>query len=476
MSRYKYTNDEKELLRVLEMQRKDLEALDQSSKESREKIDALESSIRQEAAKSGVDINPILEKREPTEGIKLSKRDIPTWEELTERANREIDYQPVIEDFLSGEEFNYSLERIDSIKEEFQKKTRLNKDDVSFLIIATALQTLRWFIINKIMGDIGEQIDVETREASKAGDERKKDIINEYNDKQGDRKNLKSEKGYPTWKDIIFGQYPRDDGRGKSHFKCPYDAQTDGPPGFDDGGKGAHRANTLGHDPILGWIFGTANIMTCTISLSKKFQFRTYRVLYPGGRFGMPTPWTVMFKEVYESICEDKFRLPAGIFAQGAHLASDVYTSRGLPVPLLEAFTDDFAGDLYNEYYDSLSLLRDIKIVGTQAVVAIIINMLVTLIHGLFYKPDRDESRKMYEVRTRKVILYSNSLASAGNVAYAAVMQDWGKLDVGGILVTITRLFSDIRFITRMKHEFIQKELDKSLQEELAKIDKYFVQ
>lgn len=476
MSRYKYSDDEKELLRVLEMQRKELEALEQSSEASRKELDELESSVLEEAEKAGIDINPILEKNFPVEETKLPRKDIPSWEELTERANSEIDYQPVIEDFLSQEEFNYSLEQIEVIKKEFQQKTKLNKVDIAFLIIATALQTLRWFIINKIMGDIGEQIDVDTREASKAGDKRKKGTINKYNDKQGDRKNLKSEKGYPTWKDIIFGQYPRDDGRGKSHFRCPYDAQTDGPPGFDDGGKGAHRANTLGHDPILGWIFGTANIMTCTISLSKKFQFRTYRVLYPGGRFGMPTSWPIMFKEVYESIREDKFRLPAGIFAQGAHLASDVYTSRGLPVPLLEVFTKDFAGDLYNEYYDSLCLLRDIKIVGSQAVVAIIINMLVTLIHGLFYKPDRDESRKMYEVRTRKVILYSNSLASAGNVAYAAVTQDWGKLDVGGILVTITRLFSDIRFITRMKHEFIQKELDKTLQEELVKIDNYFEQ
>ena len=188
----------------------------------------------------------------------------------------------------------------------------------------------------------------------------------------------------------------------------------------------------------------------------------------------MRTSWPEMFKEVYESIREDKFRLAAGVFAQGAHLASDKYTNRGLPVPLLEVFSPDLAEGLYSEYYDSLCLMQDIKIVGTQAVIAIVINMLITLVHGLFYNPEKDESRKMYEVRTRKVILYSNSLASAGNIAYAAVVQDWGKLDVGGILVTITRLFSDIRFITRMKQEFIQKEMDKALQGELKKIDSYF--
>ena len=75
--------------------------------------------------------------------------------------------------------------------------------------------------------------------------------------------------------------------------------------GFDDGGRGNHRVHTLGHDPILGWIFGTGNIMTCTITLSKKHAFATHRVLYPGGRFGDQIPMLLMFKEMYESICED---------------------------------------------------------------------------------------------------------------------------------------------------------------------------
>ena len=105
---------------------------------------------------------------------------------------------------------------------------------------------------------------------------------------------------------------------------------------------------------------------------------------------------------------------------------------------------------------------------------SIVINMLVSLIHGLFYNKEIDGERKLYEVRTRKVILYSNSLASAGNIAYAAATQEWGKLDVGGILVTITRLFSDVRFITRMKQEYLQKHLDIKLEEDLDKIESYY--
>ena len=87
----------------------------------------------------------------------------------------------------------------------------------------------------------------------------------------------------------------------------------------------------------------------------------------------------------------------------------------------------------------------------------------------------KDGERNIYEVRTRKVLLYSNSLASFGNIAYAAATQEWGKLDIGGIIVTITRLFSDIRFITKVKKEFIEKEMDQRLFADISKIDNYLI-
>ena len=88
---------------------------------------------------------------------------------------------------------------------------------------------------------------------------------------------------------------------------------------------------------------------------------------------------------------------------------------------------------------------------------------------------DKDGERNIYEVRTRKGLLYSNSLASVGNIAYAAATQQWGKLDIGGIIVTITRLFSDIRFITKVKKEFIEKEMDQRLFADISKIDNYLI-
>lgn len=58
-------------------------------------------------------------------------------------------------------------------------------------------------------------------------------------------------------------------------------------------------------------------------------------------------------------------------------------------------------------------------------------------------------------MRTRKIISYSNLIASSSNLAIVSVTRDFKKLDVGGIAVTIYRLITDANFIRKVKEEFI---------------------
>ena len=228
----------------------------------------------------------------------------------------------------------------------------------------------------------------------------------------------------------------------------------------------------MGHDPILGWIFGTANFITDTCTLS---NFNSYRIAREGRpHFSESISLATIFYEVFDSVKEDWLRLPAGIFAQYIHLKSDIFTVLGLPVPVIETFSEALAGKLYRSQYDSLCLLKDVMIVGNQAAWSIIINMIIGLVHGFFYNPQKDGDRTLYEVRTRKILAISNSLASAGNIAYAVGTEDWHKLDVDGIMVTMYRLFTGIRFVTRVKKEFIEKEMDKVLDKEMKELDSYF--
>ena len=101
--------------------------------------------------------------------------------------------------------------------------------------------------------------------------------------------------------------------------------------------------------------------------------------------------------------------------------------------------------------YDFLCFVQDSKIGGISAVLSILINMVISLLHGLYYDEGSDGNRDLFEVRTRKILLYSNTLASTGNIAATLITKNAKMLDIGGLLVTISRLYTDARFIARAK-------------------------
>ena len=79
------------------------------------------------------------------------------------------------------------------------------------------------------------------------------------------------------------------------------------------------------------------------------------------------------------------------------------------------------------------------------------------MIHRLTFNPETDESESLFEMRTHKVITYSNVIASASNIIAVAIGSAIGavtnnldlvkksvqKADIGGLIVTIYRLISD---------------------------------
>ena len=476
MSKYKYSESEQETLKVLKMQE--------------DQLNRLEVDIHEDIVNSQKDADDLADLRRRTEtllrkrgitplpkqlklnntSIKVNKEEIPTWENLAKKANSQYMEEVSFEDLLSKKEFQFCIDEVQRINDEFSRKTGiLNKKDMSFLIVATVLQTVRWLIIQELCGDLGQSIDSSTRISDKEGNKLKHSPLSKFQEKVKEHANVNGK--YPSWEEILWGTYPRTDG-GKTKGHCPYDAQSGAPSWFEDGGRGSHRNKTLGHDAVVGWLFGTANIMTQTITL---IDFSSYHVTYPGNCFGTPVNTiTDVLGGAVESTMEDWLRLPAAVVAHYAHLKSDIFTKAGLPVPLVGITSKDLAGKLYKEQYDALCLLKDVAIVGSQAAFSILINMLISLVHGLLYNPEIDDSRDLYEVRTRKILLISNSLASAGNIAYAIGTEDWRKLDIGGIMVTLYRLFSDIRFISKIKKEFIENEMDKVLAKEIKELDSYF--
>lgn len=108
---------------------------------------------------------------------------------------------------------------------------------------------------------------------------------------------------------------------------------------------------------------------------------------------------------------------------------------------------------LANYGFDMSNVVTVLK----QGYMASMINFMIAMLHGLFYLTDNDseQERKLYEVRTRKILTYSNVVASSANLSIVAITKDMQKLDIGGLIVSINRLITDSKFIKEVKEEFV---------------------
>ena len=362
----------------------------------------------------------------------------------------------------------YILEKLDMT---FEEKTSLSKTDVSILMLAIALQLVRIYCLPKFQEKYLDENRLDHEDDLIK--EMEKEEVENYKEKHKNWESKKSKKGYRSWQEIAFT------------IKVPYDATRHSNEGYHERKMhgGQHRVKTLGHDPILGWIFGVANIITDTITICPEYKLGEKKLRIPclesynvDMRKGAGLCWKDriatldVFDNCLDSIKEDKHRLFAALFSQGLHLTSDKYTHLGLPVPFLSLIDSDKAYDIYKDGYDYLDYLYDTQILRrtlSSASQSIMINMIIGATHKFFYNPNRDFDKELYNVRTRKIILYSNMIATTSDVVQTAIRAYAGdenaikNFDLGGFLVTVYRLITDTKYILKIKEEFIFNEWDR---------------
>lgn len=452
MGKYTYTDEEKDFNKVLKMNQNESFSLEKRCSSQINRLDESINSSEVLLRSLGYNLpNKTVSKKEKTLSAEI--QEIKPYKDLVRKANIEIQNDIELEDLLSEKEFQDAYKRLDAIHEEFSHKTSIvNKTDLMFLGIATALQTTKSLLFGHIAKkfDYGNSFNPDDRLAHND-----KSIEKEHRRANDEFKEKHEKHGHGYWMNILY-QTP------------PYDI-TRGSPAINRNMEGGyHRIHTLGHDPILGWIFGTANILTDTITFE---DFKSNRVIRKPKMMITPesVPFTKIFSESFEMCKADSLNLPAAIFAEGCHLKSDEFTKLGLPVPILETINPDFASKLYKSNYDALCFSRDLKIVGVSAGISIFIDMIIGLVHGLFNK--EKINKDLYEVRTRKILLISNSIASTSNIIQTVITKNPKNLDIGGLLVTLSYLFMDLRFISRIEEEFIRQELNKDLIKELERLD-----
>lgn len=355
-------------------------------------------------------------------------------------------------------------EILKNLDEEFESQTKLKKKDIGFLFFATALQCVRQYFLTDFKKRLGDQ---------EAADKTfLKDKVDPH-DLQARKEagfEIRHHKLYnPTCDEIILHPVPFDTTKGSTQFE-------DLNP-FPGTGKLGHRAGAIGHDPILGWIFGTANIATSTLTgwNMQSFHISSKTGIGGGDFLKSHADTTKVLSYTFDKLLNEgikgKLIVGTSLVKEGVHLASDVYTKRSLPFPVVSTFDPMIASNLADYGIDMANILT----IGKQVAWASAINMLIAMIHRMTFNEEQDGNSRLYEVRTRKVITYSNVIASASNVIAVAIGSAIGvgtdnpdlikkslsKLDIGGLLVTVYRLLTDRKFIREVKKEFVYGGFDK---------------
>ncbi len=246
--------------------------------------------------------------------------------------------------------------------------------------------------------------------------------------------------------------------------------------------KGAnHRFSTLGHDPILGLIFGTGNIMTNTITCVGTPVFTekigvpvltTNHVVFTSDfkdpRIATYGSTAVMLKSTIDRTKEQPSAFVASLIKQIIHIGTDLYTPCGIQIPGSNLILSKREVEKVTRYISAGDIIK----IGTSAKLAELINLLISTLHILTYDATSGISRDLYSVKTRKIILYSNLIASGSNVLWVTGNMAAGneeaikELDIGGLIVTLKRLMTDTEYIRQVKEEFVFGEFNKRIQGE----------
>lgn len=358
-----------------------------------------------------------------------------------------------------GQVFYHSSDIISELDKEFSERTGLNYIDFGFLFLATALQCARIFLINKLT------------EVEKAGNgnrekflkKKQEDLLEKFD--SGSREF--PSKFYAPLNQIILTP------------GVPYDA-TSGAKELGIFIGGNHRFATLGHDPVLGLIFGTVNILTNTITCVESPIITTNHVIYNANivknslKIGNPnigefcsTIFTL--KKAAERLSYDKKSALAALIKQIIHIGTDIYTPAGIQLPGANLILSHKNTDRLTKYLSTGDVLKT----GISAGLSYLINGLIEMLHLLVYQEEKHGEYKLYNVKTKKVIMCSNVIATSSNVIWTVAKAiaaenpaELKELDIGGFITTVYRLITDIDFINEVKREFILNNFEKKLFDE----------
>ena len=286
MSKFKYTETEQQFNNVLNHQSKELSSIkrpDMSSVEAR--ISESEALLKE----LGISTE-ILPKVVNPEAQKVMV--VPTWEELCIQAEQEVGSTTDLESLFTDEELRMNQVALRALNTDYNNIHKLDKIDITICAAAGILGA----VVDILLIGIPQK----TLDGLKGGP-----LSNYVRD----------------WFNQRFPEEEMEKLANSKVSKVSFDAQDNRHTTEYVTGLSAyyHRLLSLGHDPILGLIFGVYDILTGKMTTIDK----TGKIV----------------SQVMENYVDRKESdIFAAIAKQIIHFKSDITTSMGLPVPLMALF------------------------------------------------------------------------------------------------------------------------------------------
>ncbi len=287
MSKYKYSESEQQINDVLKYQDEELKKLKASMPSSSEldrRIQESEDLLRM----LGYTEMPTVPKRTNPRKVMV----VPTWESLCAEAEASVGTGHPLESIFTEAELKRNSYEIRMLNAEYNQLHSLDRYDIA---ISAAAGLLAAAVDILLVG-----IPQKTPEGLKGGP-----LANYVR----------------NWFDKKFPEEEMEKLANSKVSKVPYDAQDNRNTTIHVEGLSAyyHRLLSLGHDPLLGLVFGVADILT--------------------GRMTTIDKTGKIVSQVMENYADRKESdIFAAIAKQIIHFKSDITTSMGLPAPLMSLF------------------------------------------------------------------------------------------------------------------------------------------
>ena len=337
------------------------------------------------------------------------------------------------------------------LDEEFSKRTSLGWQDIKFLFAATALQCIRIYVINTL-----------TKVQPAGAGNVKENFLHKIQGKLlgtlNDGVPLSPAPYYAPLMQICTA-------RG-----VPYDATRF--KGINHGffKEANHRFATFGHDPIVGLIVGTSNILTNTITCRSKGPLPVpitchveYDMDLKNPCIGDVCSTIEALKAAAYRIDNDAVSIVAALIKQIIHIGTDLYTPCGIQIPGANLILDNRYTEELTKYVSAGDFIK----IGVSYQIFNLINMFISPLHMLTCQSTSHRDKELHHVKTMKILEYSNIIATGSNVIINAVRFYFGDgkalkdIDFAGLIGTIMMLIRNDEIKRKIKREFIFGEYER---------------